>query len=321
MTVPSALIAALLLSRVAGIDPAAVLVEENQDVPASPYTMVLGIAQDAGFPQAGCRKDCCRSAWSDEPAPRHVACLAIVDPASGERWLIDATPDLPAQLRALDAAQPTDETPGLAGVLLTHAHIGHYTGLVHVGREVMGARGVPVYAMPRMREFLASNGPWDQLVTLGNIELRPLEADGRVMLNDRIAVTPLLVPHRDEYSETVGFTIVGPRRSVLYIPDIDKWTRWDRRIEELIASVDVAYLDGTFFADGEIPSRNMSDIPHPFIVESMQRFEALPEEERAKIRFIHLNHTNPALQPESAAGRAVESAGMRVASEGEQEPL
>lgn len=277
---------------------------------SEPYIVVLGIAQDAGVPQAGCQKPCCASGRR-----RRVACLALVDPAGGARWIFDATPDFPEQLRALDSIT---SSRSLSGIFLTHAHIGHYTGLMHLGREAMGARRVPVYAMPRMREFLSRNGPWDQLARLENIVLQNLENGATVRLNDRLSITPFLVPHRDEYSETVGFRIQGPQRSVVFIPDIDKWEKWERRIEDVLASCDVAYLDGTFFADGEIPGRSLSEIPHPFISESMSRFAGLSPEARAKIRFIHLNHTNPALIPDGPARRQIERAGFRVADEMER---
>ena len=286
-----------------------------------PFVVVLGIAQDGGFPQAGCKKDCCADAWVDQSRRRHVSCLAIVDPVLSQRWIIDATPDFRDQLRLLDELAPADSNRGLTGIFLTHGHMGHYTGLMHLGHEAMGAKNVPVYVMPRMGEFLSTNGPWDQLVRYKNIKLRPMVADQPIQLNERISVTPFRVPHREEYTEVVGFRIDGPNRSVLFIPDIDKWERWDRRIEEMIAKVDVAYLDGTFYADGELPNRNMADIPHPFIVESMQRFESLPAKEKAKIRFIHLNHTNPALDEDSAACTAVTDGHFRVAKELERVEL
>jgi pyrroloquinoline quinone biosynthesis protein B len=209
-------------------------------------------------------------------------------------------------------------SPGLDGILLTHAHVGHYTGLVQLGREGMGSHGMPVYAMPRMRKFLETSGPWEQLVRLGNIELRPLEAGRPLSLSDRISVTPLPVPHRDEYSETVGYLIEGPHRSVLYLPDIDKWGRWGTPLEEALSKASVAYLDGTFYGDGEIPGRDMSEIPHPFMIETLSRLARMPAAERAKVRFIHLNHTNPALDPKGEAARKVKSAGARVAVEGER---
>ena len=288
-----------------------------------PFVAVLGIAQDGGFPQAGCTKDCCKEAWSDPSKRRHVSCLAVVDPTSQQRWIIDATPDFKDQLRMLDELAPISEIPGagLTGIFLTHGHIGHYTGLMQLGHEAMGAKNVPVYVMPRMGEFLSTNGPWDQLVRYKNIELREMVTDRPIQLNERISVTPFRVPHREEYTEVVGYRIDGPNRSVLFIPDIDKWEHWDRSIEDQIADVDVAYLDGTFYGAGDLPSRNMAGIPHPFIVESMQRFESLPAKEKAKIRFIHLNHTNPALPAASAAREAIIDSGFSVAGELERVDL
>ncbi len=283
-----------------------------------PYALVLGVAQDGGAPHAGCRRECCRPRWEDPELRRHASCLALVDPRSGRRWMIEATPDFPYQLHALDRIAPSEAAPGLDGILLTHAHVGHYLGLAHLGREVMGARAVPVYAMPRMRELLSSDGPWSQLVALGNIELRALEEGRPVQLERDIAVTPFRVPHRDEYSETIGLLIRGPRRTLAWISDIDKWARWERPIEELLAEVDAAYLDGTFFAEGEIPGRAMAEIPHPFIAETLQRLAPLPASERAKVRFVHLNHTNPALDEDGPAARAIRAAGFALAREGER---
>ena len=284
----------------------------------SPFVIVLGVAQDGGVPQAGSKE---HPGWEDTGARRHATCLGIVDPRSSERWLVEATPDFREQLHRLDTAAPVAGVPGLAGILLTHAHMGHYTGLVHLGHEAIGAQAVPVYAMPRMRKFLTGNGPWNQLVRYGNIELRTL-ADGVVTsLNKRISVAPFEVPHRQEYSEVVGFRIEGPHRSILFIPDIDSWEEWDEagtRIEAAVATVDVAYVDATFYADGEIPGRDMSGFPHPFIVHSIERLGRLPAKERTKIRFLHMNHTNPALRSDSEARQMIEAAGFRVAEEGER---
>lgn len=291
---------------------------DRQGPPATddaPYIIVLGVAQDGGVPQAGNPSD---PAW-EEPARRRLAVsLGLVDPASGQRWIFEASPDFRLQLQRLDRAAPASSAPGLDGIFLTHAHIGHYTGLMFLGHESMGASGVPVFAMPRMAAFLGSNGPWSQLVRLANVELRDLAAGGAVRLNARLSVTPLVVPHRQEFSEVVGFRIDGPARSVLFIPDIDSWEDWDEqgtRIEDLLEAVDVAYLDATFYADGEIPGRDMSGFPHPFIRHSMERFQDLPDDVRARVRFIHLNHTNPALDPGGEARATIERNGYRVAEE------
>ncbi len=287
-----------------------------------PFVTVLGVAQDAGYPQAACRRACCITAWADATLTRQVSCLGIVDPGTGERWLIDATPDFRAQLHLLDSLAPPRDVsdvsqPALDGIFLTHAHVGHYTGLQNLGREITGASSVPVYAMPRMRQYLESNGPWSQLVELSNIELHELSDGVSMTLNERLTVTALLVPHRDEFSETVGYRIQGPQQSVLYIPDIDKWERWSRSIEEEIRAVDVAYLDGTFYRNGEIAGRDMADIPHPFIEESMARLAALDAADRQKVRFLHFNHTNPVLWSSKAVS-AVQAAGFDVALERER---
>ena len=282
-----------------------------------PFIIVLGIAQDGGYPQAGCQKSCCKSAWENPELQRYVSCLAILDPVSQQRWIIDATPDFKYQLRLLDQIYPVSKSPGISGIFITHAHIGHYTGLMNLGREVMGTKDIPVYTMPRLYKFLNHNGPWDQLIKLNNISLQLMKADIRIELNERISITPILVPHRDEYSETVGFVIQGPKRSILYISDIDKWERWDRSIEDYIKKADIVFLDATFYDTNEIPNRNMSDIPHPFIVESMDRLQSLDAVEKSKIHFIHLNHTNPALKPDSNAQQKIIENGFHVAEQGQ----
>jgi pyrroloquinoline quinone biosynthesis protein B len=306
---------AVFLALVFGLSCQQDSTKKQQGLLNFPYAIVLGIAQDAGYPQAGTKNN---EAWEDLSKRRHASCLGIVDPQTGERWLIEATPDFKDQLHQLDKIAPVEDIPGLSGIFLTHAHIGHYTGLMHVGHEVIGAPNVPVYSMPRMGEFLRTNGPWDQLVRYKNIKLMSLESDKPVRLNSRLTITPFLVPHREEYSETVGYRVDGPNRSIIFIPDINKWELWDEwgtRVEDIIAEVDVAYLDGSFYQEGEIPGRDMSEIPHPFISESMKRFASLPAQERSKIRFIHLNHTNPAIHDNSEARNNIERSGYGVAEE------
>lgn len=280
--------------------------------PDGPYLKVLGIAQDGGFPHAACEKDCCRKVWDETSNRKMVSCIALIDPASGQSWMLDATPDFKDQQHRLKAETGKD----LSGIFLTHAHIGHYTGLMQLGREVIGTDQMPVYAMPRMHHYLENNGPWSQLVSLNNIQLQPLKADSTLQLTDQIRITPFRVPHRDEYSETVGYRIDGPDRSAIFIPDIDKWERWHRSIDSLVQTVDYALLDGTFYQNGEIAGRDMSEIPHPFISESIARFQTAkvaPE----RVIFIHFNHTNPVMQPDSPQRQEVLDAGFGVAEEGD----
>jgi pyrroloquinoline quinone biosynthesis protein B len=281
---------------------------------SGPYLYVLGVAQDAGYPQAGCYEPHCMPGWQDPKLRRGATSVALVVPESSKKYLFEATPHLPSELFFLEQEASSDDYE-FAGIFLTHAHIGHYAGLMYLGHEAMGASGVPVYAMPRMTEFLKSNGPWSQLVAYENIALQALEDRSIVPLGS-VDVTPFLVPHRDEFSETVGFHIVGPEKSAIFIPDIDKWSEWDTDIVDIATSVDYALIDATFFADGELPGRDMSVIRHPFVTESMAALEGLTAEDRGRVWFIHMNHTNPLLDGNSDESARVRAAGFNIASEG-----
>lgn len=293
----------------------------DNHLPTSPTLLILGNVQDAGSPQIGCRKDCCKDLWDHPDPSRKVVSLGLLDPENQKAFLVEATPDLPSQWELLGQQCQAPFPPQPDGIFLTHAHIGHYSGLMYLGREAMGAKGVPVYAMPRMMQFLQQNGPWSQLVGLGNIALDSLHADSAQPITANLSVTPLLVPHRDEFSETVGFLIAGPNKKALFIPDIDKWDKWNTPIESWIARVDYAFLDATFFDAAEINHRDISEIPHPFVSESMARFQSLSAADKAKIHFIHFNHTNPLLDPSSQASQQVRDAGFSIARLGDSFPL
>jgi len=274
--------------------------------------VVLGTGQDAGAPQIGHA--------NDAGEPLLPTSLALVDREAGARYLFDATPAITRQLAALDSLEPPAQGLGIDGIFLTHAHIGHYFGLAWLGTEAAGARGVPVFAMPRMAGFLRTNGPWSQLVDNGNITLVEMAEGAFTVLTDDFGVLPIRVPHRDEFSETVGFVIMTPDLRALYLPDIDSWETFEAQsatsLQQLVAGVDYAFIDATFWDDGELGERDMSAVPHPRAKAVMERLSSLPDAERAKVRFIHMNHTNPLRDPASAQSRAVDAAGFAVARRG-----
>ena len=278
-----------------------------------PYVVVLGIAQDGGAPHAGCEKSCCIELWESGKKEK-VSSIGIVNPLTKQSWLFDATPDFPSQYRILTENHNTE----LVGIFLTHAHMGHYTGLLHLGREVMGKKNVPVYVMSRMKRFLETNGPWNQLVTLKNINLKLIENNKDIKIGEQLFIEPFLVPHRDEYSETVGYRIIGKEKSLAFIPDIDKWEKWHGSIFQLVLNTDILLLDGTFYSQNEIPHRNMAEIPHPFIIESMETLSELNSENRSKVHFIHFNHSNPAIKDNSPAYHTIKSKRFNLAREGDR---
>ncbi|MEO8432066.1 MAG: MBL fold metallo-hydrolase [Acidobacteriota bacterium] len=268
--------------------------------------VVLGIAQDGGVPHAGCRQALCVRARTDLSKRERIASLGLRDPNAGKRFLIDATPDFALQMESLGGLPD--------GILLTHAHVGHYLGLAQLGREVLGAREVPVWCTPSMAKFLRGNGPWSRLVAMRNIVLHEVEPGVEQELTPSLHATAIRVPHRDEDSDTVAWLIRGPARKILWLPDIDKWDRWDRRIEELVTDRDLtAFVDGTFFSADEIPGRSIAEIPHPLVGETVARFGDHPP--RGRIFFVHLNHTNRLLW-DASARRTLERAGFGVARDG-----
>ena len=281
--------------------------------------VILGTVQDAGSPQVGCEKECCSQLKDIDKTVRKVSSIGIVNPTTKRQYLIDATPNIAEQLNHLNKIGSSKKL--IDGIFLTHAHIGHYTGLMYLGKEGVSSKDVNVFAMPRLKKFLESNGPWEKLCQNKNIRLKDLSNRDTVFLDKMLKVVPFVVPHRDEYSETVGYQIIGVNRSALFIPDIDKWDKWKSSIVKEISKVDYAFIDGTFYDGEEINYRDISEIPHPFIVESMSLLKNLSAKEKNKVYFIHLNHTNPALNENSNAFKQILINGFHVARINEVFPL
>lgn len=286
-------------------------------ISSAAYIQVLGIAQDAGYPQMGCKESCCAKALEIDSLKKFVVSLALVDPQTKKWWLFEATPDIKYQLEYFKKLSK-GEFPFLPeGIFLTHAHIGHYTGLMQLGREVMNTKEIPVYVLPKMKSFLETNGPWSQLVNQKNILITKLTADSTIQINPNIKIEAFTVPHRDEYSETAGFKIITSSKKYLFIPDIDKWEKWNKNIMKEVESVDHALIDGTFCEASELKNRKISEVPHPLVTETMQLFLRSNDITRGKIVFIHFNHTNKIMWDKEAQMR-VKGPGFKVAFQGEK---
>lgn len=282
---------------------------------------VIGSVQDGGFPHAACNGLACRRA-RENGSHRYVSSLALILPKSEKIYFFDATPDIREQLEAVtDVREPrpdgVDRAP-IDGVFLSHAHMGHYLGLAFFGYEAVHTSQLPVYATPRMAAFLRDNGPWSQLVERENISLREVRPGSTVNLEDGVSVTLVPSPHREEYTDTVGFLIRGPDGALLFVPDTDAWERWSPSIENWLGQVDIALLDGTFYSRDELPNRSIEQIGHPLVTRSMDRFEKLGQTAHAapEILFIHMNHSNPLLLDASPERATLERRGFKIAAEG-----
>ena len=287
-----------------------------------PFVRILGTAQDGGIPHAACSCERCSLAQRDPAFRRRITSLALVLPSSNQILLFDATPDLREQLVAVSDLRLTpgdrvDRQP-IDGVFLTHAHIGHYLGLAFFGYEAIHTNGLPVMATPRMAAFLRTSGPWSQLVEMRNISLRELAPEQSFAAGDRVVITAIKAPHRDEYADTLGFMIAGPDRTLLYLPDTDSWTAWTTPVTELLETVDIALLDGTFFSAGELPGRRIEEIGHPLIEQSMDLLQELVDDRGLQVYFTHFNHSNPVLDRDGETRGKIESRGFHVLDDGQE---
>ncbi len=269
---------------------------------------VLGSAQDAGVPQIGCHCQNCKLA-REFPAARHLASsLAIFESEAKFCHLLDASPDMKAQLEMLYQDVPQVSRNGvlpISGIFLTHAHYGHFAGLLQLGKEAAGEQGVPVYCSQAMKSLITNSAVWGQLVQENNISLSSLSPGVEFQVEEMLGITPLPVPHRNELADTVAYRIQA-EKTVLYLPDVDFWTD---ELLETIRSVDIAFLDGTFLSHAELP--RYARVPHPPVSESMELLAGIGTE----LYFTHLNHTNPLLR-DGEQRRELERSGFKIAHEG-----
>tara|TARA_Y100000768_G_scaffold268300_1_gene205050 strand:+ start:259 stop:1191 length:933 start_codon:yes stop_codon:yes gene_type:complete len=283
---------------------------DSQKKSSAIYLHILGTLQDGGSPHIGCKKKCCYNLTNKEKENRKVTSFEIFQPGESKNILFEATPDIISQWELMSSPPEA--------IFITHAHMGHYSGLLHLGREALGSKNMSVYVMPKMASFLKNNAPWSQLVDLRNIVLKKLENEHPVEVLKSLKVIPILVPHRDEFSETVGYKIIGPNKTVLFIPDIDKWSIWKKDLISILNEVDFALIDATFFNAKELNYRPLSEIPHPLVQETIKYLKNQKRSFKNKIYFIHMNHTNPMLNKNSKESEWVLQQGFFIAQIGQQ---
>ncbi|MDP6154635.1 MAG: MBL fold metallo-hydrolase [Candidatus Thermoplasmatota archaeon] len=270
------------------------------------HIRILGSGQDAGIPQIGCSCSICQVARNDSNYWRFGPSIAVIDDMNGTFIIIDASPDLKYQLEVLREMYPGigDIKTSLKGILLTHAHFGHCFGLWHLGRESLSTLDVPVFCTSRMKLFMEDNYPFDQLVRGNNIKIIEV-ADNREFEINGVGFNLFAVPHRNEVADTVGY-VIDSGRKIGYFPDVDYWTR---SITEIIKSVDIALLDGTFYTRDELD--RFDEVPHPPVLDTIKLLGNVGN----RIIFTHINHTNP-LNLDGRERKYVESRGFDIASDG-----
>ena len=308
---------------------------------------VLGTAQDGGLPQPGCYLPCCEAARAD-PSLRRMPIALGVAGRDGTRHLIEASRFLGEQLDLwkISGTFPEDEDGSGGGraarkcpvnsVTITHAHLGHVDGLGLFGREVINSEKLPLNCSETFKmRALEKNPVWSKMVEQGCIEPHvwtseeEFSAAGTAEAGFMINAIP--IPHRAELSDTHALLLESTEsgRRLLFLPDHDDWDQTLKAVgcasvqEWLVdkLDVDIALLDGTFFNPGsELGNvRNVAEIPHPPVAETLVKLGKKPGGEKKDRRFIfcHLNHTNPLCNPDSTERKLVEEAGWEIASEGD----
>ncbi|MBF92771.1 MAG: hypothetical protein CMB78_03240 [Euryarchaeota archaeon] len=278
---------------------------------------IIGISQDGGVPQAGC--DCvnCESAILDPRQKLHPVSCAIRG-SDGSLHLIEATRDLAEQLSIASRALGMGVTSVPDTISLTHAHLGHIDGIGQFGKESMGLRNLPLYASQSVTDVLYTReavSPFMINVIEPGVAFSPSESCG-------FTFTMVPVPHRDEFSDTHAILVEGPRSNLLFLPDHDEWSQTLEfhgcvGIKQWLASmgVDFALLDGTFWDKGELIGRDIREVPHPSISETLEMIGDR-EDGDPEVNFIHINHTNPVLDRESIQYKDVISRGWSIGMQG-----
>lgn len=278
--------------------------------------IVLGTAQDGGVPHAGCLCENCTAARTSGRRRLPVS-LGIL--SGNEMAMVDATAAFEEQMFTLWSRTPASDTytgerfQPPTTVILTHAHTGHYVGLWQLDRSVLAANGVRVIGPPLTIALLRANEPWVRMAQDGFIRLVAMPYGSPFEAVEGVQVTLIQAPHRSEWAtDTAALRIEGSGGSLLYVPDIDSWDEWDRDLIQTVSDVDVALLDGCFW---QAPNRK--GVPHPPMLETMDRLREVVDTGRTRVMFTHLNHSNPAFTPDSDELRIVRERGFNVATEGD----
>ena len=274
--------------------------------------VILGIAQDGGVPHPGCYCNTCRYYWGNQIV-LSPSSLAIIE--EKRLHLIDVTRNLDRQLREVGNRNITD-------IWLTHGHIGHIDGIGLFGKEVMNEKNIKLHASESMIELILNTPKWNKLVEEKTLIPTQFKSNEAIQVSENLQITPIQVPHRDELTDTHAFVIKGPEKSLLYIPDHDSWEETlymvkQKSVDEWFVSlgIDIVLMDGTFWSKNELSRQ--SDVPHPPIEDSLERLNDLNRKD-LEVFFIHLNHTNPLLIPESDETKLLLDSGCKIPIEGQQ---
>jgi pyrroloquinoline quinone biosynthesis protein B len=294
--------------------------------------IVVGAAAGGGLPQWNCAAPNSRAAWGDVQAPRATqSSLAVT--IDGEAWaLINASPDLRAQLLATPALQPRPaETHGLRNspirsVLVTNGDIDHVAGLLTL-RE---GHAFDLFATPAIQAVLDAN-PIFEALARDRVARRPVALDAAFDLLPGLSATLYAVPGKVPLymegevvetgligEQTVGVALSDGSRTIHYVPGCARMTP---DLAARLAGADAVLFDGTVFHDDEmaragVGTKTGARMGHMAMAGPEGSLAAFEGVEVGRRIYVHINNTNPVWDPRSPERARVEAAGWEVAFDG-----
>jgi pyrroloquinoline quinone biosynthesis protein B len=289
--------------------------------------IVLGSAAGGAFPQWNCRCPVCALAWADDPRVRARTQCGVAVSGDRESWtLLNASPDLGAQIRATPALHPRGELRGspIKAVILTGSEIDQIAGLLSL-RE---SSPVKLYATPATHAAIKSNMMFEALTGMSRHAVRPGDT---IALPGGLQAELFLAPGKvplwlegdnevqtaEETPANVGVEVSAAGKRLIFLPGVAAITA------ELLARLsraDTILIDGTLFADDEMirshtgnkTGRRMGHMPIDGEDGTLAALASVP----ARKVFVHINNTNAMLIDGSPERRKVEAAGWEVAEDG-----
>ena len=293
--------------------------------------IVLGAAAGGGFPQWNCRCAVCRLAWAGDKRvkPRTQASLAVS--ADGEHWiLLNASPDLRAQIQANPSLQPRGQAHNARGspitaVVLTGAEIDQTAGLLSLRERSPFA----LYATAATLAAVADN-PMFAALAPDMVARRAVMPGQRFALGHGIEAELFIVPGKvplylegddpdtaSESAANVGIEISSGTARLAFVPGAAAITQ---AVMQRLERADVIFFDGTLFRDDEMiatgtgtkTGRRMGHMPLDGPDGPLVTLDGL----RARRIFVHINNTNPILIEGSPERERVIAAGWEIAEDG-----
>lgn len=287
--------------------------------------IVLGAAAGGGVPQWNCRCPVCDAARKADGVvkPRTQASLAVS--ADGESWIIlNASPDLPAQLRATPALHPRNGTrhSPIAAVVLTGAEIDEIAGLLSL-RE---SSPFTLYGAPQTLAILEENSVFHALAP-DCVRRVPVTPGAPIRLPGGLEAELFPVPGKvplylegvaaAQAETNIGVELRAGGARLAYVPGA---AALPPELRARLQDVDLLLFDGTLYTEDEMVrtgtgTKTARRMGHMAIDGPGGSLAALDGLARRRL-FIHINNTNPILIEDSRERRRVEAAGWEVAADG-----